>query len=329
MAKTLVDFRAEQGLYLKDLATVLEMSEDELRIIEESGTVPEELGQRLILEYALPEDYFSAPILTEQNTKETPKSPTRYFLKVSVVYYLLSALVASVPMYIYTIGSMIMSFVSFAIDKEFEPFSTSSPLFSVFNSIWLLAVEIIGCILFANYILKHTTYTGDIKKYQFLHNPVPSGAIAFISVLMGFITTFSFKAEGGATTTYFIWQSINLVVSLVGVVLTIFIHMQLLKTAIEEDVVKKQKTLKTFAIIITVSSVLSFVLTIISAILLNESATFVIIRRFFVYGLYIAVAWAVALVNPDDEKKCKIAYTILPLVSICQSVVFSIIGVFI
>ena len=44
MAKTLVDFRAEQGLYLKDLAAILEISEDELRTIEASGTVPAETG---------------------------------------------------------------------------------------------------------------------------------------------------------------------------------------------------------------------------------------------------------------------------------------------
>ena len=75
MAKTLVDFRAEQGLYLKDLAAILEISEDELRTIEESGTVPAEIGQRLILHYAWPEDYFSIPAYNHGKTSKMKKTP--------------------------------------------------------------------------------------------------------------------------------------------------------------------------------------------------------------------------------------------------------------
>ena len=44
-------------------------------------------------------------------------------------------------------------------------------------------------------------------------------------------------------------------------------------------------------------------LTLVSQILLQDFRILIIIRRIFVYGLYIAVAWAVALTNPDDEKK--------------------------
>ena len=86
MAKTLVDFRAEQGLYLKDLAAILEISEEELRAVEESGTVPAEIGQRLILHYALPEDYFSLPDYNHRKVnsiKKTPEKPMRYFEIVS------------------------------------------------------------------------------------------------------------------------------------------------------------------------------------------------------------------------------------------------------
>lgn len=327
MAKTLVDFRAEQGLYLKDLAAILEISEDELRTIEESGTVPAEIGQRLILHYALPEDYFSLPAYNHVRVaplKTSPPNPTKYFLKVTIVYYLLSALASSVPMF----ASYIELFVGiFNPDSNFS--IMDSPIYIVFSSIWSIAVSIFGCILFANHILKNTTFTGDIKKYQFLHYSIPSGMIAFISMLTAFITTHTFDPVTGINGTYFLWQGFNLMVSLISMALVVAIHVKLLNTAIEEDATKRQKTLKTFAIIVTVSSVLAFVLTLISQILLQDFRILIIIRRIFVYGLYIAVAWAVAFTNPDDEKKCKVAYTILPLISICHSFAFTLIGLFV
>lgn len=327
MAKTLVDFRAEQGLYLKDLATILEMSEDELRAVEESGTVPAEIEQKLILHYALPEDYFSLPAYNHVRVapiKKSPQNPTKYFVKVTIAYYLLSALASSVPMF--------MSYIDLFVGI-FNPNSNFSimdnPIYTIFSSVWGIAVSIFGCILFADHILKNTTFTGDIKKYQFLHYAIPSGAIAFVSMVTAFITTHTFDPVTGVNATYFLWQGFNLIVSLISMALVVAIDVKLLNTAIEEDNAKKQKTLKTFAIIVTISSVLAFVLTIVSQILLQDFRILVIVRRIFVYGLYIAVAWAVAFTNPDDEKKCKIAYTILPLVSICHGFVFTIIGLFV
>lgn len=327
MAKTLVDFRAEQGLYLKDLAAILEISEDELRTIEASGTVPAEIGQRLILHYALPEDYFSLPAYNHVRVaplKKTPQNPIKYFLKVTIVYYLLSALASSVPMF----ASYIELFVGI-----FNPNSNfsimDSPIYTAFSSIWSIAVSIFGCILFADHILKNTTFIGDVKKYQFLHYSIPSGMIAFISMFTAFITTHTFDPVTGINGTYFLWQGFNFVVSLISMALVVAIHVKLLNAAIEEDREKKQKTLKTFAIIVTVSSILAFVLTLVSQILLQDFRILIIIRRIFVYGLYIAVAWAVALTDPNDEKKCKLAYTILPLVSIFQPIIFTIIGLFI
>ena len=327
MAKTLVDFRAEQGLYLKDLAAILGISEDELRTIEESGTVPAEIGQRLILHYALPTDYFSAPAynpIQVAPAKITPPNPTKYFLKVIIVYYLLSAFAESVPMF----ASYIDLFVGI-----FNPNSNfsimGSPIYTVFSSVWSIAVSILSCVFLTNYILEKTTFTGDIKKYKFLYFLIPNGAMAGISMLTAFITTHTFDPVTGINATYFLWQGFNFIVSLISMALAVAINVKILNTAIAIDTVKKQKTLKTFAIIVTISSILAFVLTLVSQILLQDFRILIIIRRIFVYGLYIAVAWAVALTNPNDEKKCKVAYTILPLISICHGFIFTLIGLFV
>lgn len=319
MAKTLIDFRAEKGLYLKDVSETTGIPEEELRAVEESGTVPPEIAEIIINDYHLTDTYFTV----EEIGKLTPKNPTRYFIKVSIVYYFLSALVVSVPMVVTYIEIFIKSF---APNSNFS--ITDNPIFTVFNSLWGIACAIFSRTLFANYILKSTTFKGDIKKYQFLHHSIPSGAIAFISMVTAFITTFSYKSEN-MHNSFLLWQFINAVISWIAIGLTIAIHVKLLKTAVETDVSKKQKTLRNFAILVTISSILAFVLTIVSQALLSEWLLLVIIRRIFVYGLYIAVAWAVALTNPEDEKKCKLAYTILPLVSICHSIIFTIIGLFV
>lgn len=110
MAKTLVDFRAEKGLYLKDLAVALGMTEDELRTVEESGAVPEELGQRIIAQYALPADYFAEPIKIQINSvKKTPKNSTTYFFVAALVWGLITGAIASIPTYISMIATSIVS----------------------------------------------------------------------------------------------------------------------------------------------------------------------------------------------------------------------------
>ncbi len=321
MAKTLIDLRAEKGLYLKDVAENTGIPEEELAAIEQSGKVPPDIAQILIDTYYLPDTYFAEIVVS---SKVQPKSPMKYFFGVSFVYSILSGIVAGIPLFI---GMMISFVISFVGRGEVDLSVTSNPIFTVFNSIWTSAVSLIACIMFANFILKRTHYTGDIKKYQFLHYAIPSGVIAAISMASAYITEFTlrFKLEENIAVALGI-EAIGLVFSLAVTLISIYISALLLKTAIEEDREKKFKTLKTLAIIVTVSSIIAYILTILSNVIFEYSNFFVLVRRFFIYGLYIAVAWAVALNKTDDEKKNKIVFIILPLISILQSVVFSIIG---
>lgn len=310
MAKTLVDFRAEKGLYLKDIATETGVPEEELKAIEESGVMPGSVATKLIELYYLPDDYFTA-----DGSMVQLKNPRGYFTKVSIVYYLIIVLLSTVPVY----ANMIATSLNVAQDS----------LASVFSSVWLTAVELIGCILFANYVIKKINYVGDIKKYQFLHYTHTSGVSAVLSIISGMITTFSYDAQQGVNSAFFIWQGVSSIISLLGIVIAIMVHVKLLTTAIDEDITEKKKSLKSFAVIVTVSSLMAFALTIISMIIQGNMDSFVIIRRIFVYGLYIAVAWMVTIVKPEDEMKSKFAYTILPLISIVQGFVFSVIGAFV
>lgn len=321
MAKTLIDLRAEKGLYLKDVAENTGIPEEELAAIEQSGKVPPDIAQILIDTYYLPDTYFAEIVIS---SKVQPKSPMKYFFGVSFVYSILSGIVAGIPLFI---GMMINFVISFVGRGEVDLSVTSNPIFTVFNSIWTSAVSLIACIMFASFILKRTHYTGDIKRYQFLHYAIPSGVIAAISMASAYMTEFAFrlKLEENLTVALGI-EVIGAVFSLAVTLISVYISALLLKTAIEEDNEKKFKTLKILAIIVTVSSIIAYILTILSNVIFEYSNFFVLVRRFFVYGLYIAVAWAVALNKTGDEKKNKIVFIILPLISILQSIIFSIIG---
>lgn len=320
MAKTLVDFRAEKGLYLKDVAENTGIPEEELKAVEESGAVPPHIAQILIDTYYLPDTYFAELVI---QSKVQPKSPMKYFFGVSFVYSILSGIVAGIPLYIGMIINLIVSLVG----REVVNFSaTGNPIFTIFNSIWMSAVSLIACIMFANFILKRTHYTGDIKKYQFLHYAIPSGVVAAFSMASASMTTLSYYLNSDENLAGALGvEAIGLVFSLTSALVGYYVHALLLKTAIEEDTENKFKTLKKLAIFTTVSSVLALVITIVAFVLEDNFDVFVVIRRIFVYGLYIAVAWAVALTKTDDEKKNEIVFTILPLISILHPIVFSII----
>lgn len=326
MAKTLIDFRAEKGLYIKDIAENTGIPEEELMAVEQSGTVPPDIAQILIDTYYLPDTYFAEIVIS---SKVQPKSPMKYFFGVSFVYSILTGIVVSAPLFISMIGSFISSLINTMQNGEYAVVTTiDSPFFTVFNNIWRSVVYIISCIMFANFILKRTHYTGDIKKYQYLHYAIPNGITAATLIVSAYMTEFSIRLRLEEKL-FAAWgfDIIGLVISLASFLISVYISALLLKTAIEEDTEKKFKTLKTLAFFVTISSVIESILTILSYVILDYdySNYFVLIRRIFVYGLYIAVAWAVALTKTDDEKKNKIVFTVLPLISILQPIVLTII----
>lgn len=187
MAKTLIDFRAEKGLYLKDVAEAIGVPEDELMAIEQSGTVPAEVGQRIIAQYALPADYFAEPVKVQIHyAKKTPKNSTSYFFVVALVWGLITSTIASIPAYISILATSIFSMASAFGGMAVFNFLASPP-FTIFNSYFPVIINIFSGILLAKFILKNTSYSGDIKKYQFLYPVLPYATILFLSMGMGLI----------------------------------------------------------------------------------------------------------------------------------------------
>lgn len=326
MAKTLIDFRAEKGLYLKDVATALEMSEDELRAVEKSGALPEELGQRIISHYALPADYFAEPMKQEKvkiiTVKKTPAKPVNYFFGVSLVWGLITGAIAAIPSYISMIATTLFS-SAIAGMGVFEILA-STP-FTLFSNYFPTIITIFSGIFLAKYILNNTTYTGDIKKYQFLYPILPDATLLFLSMITGLVyeLIMSKILDGSldaSSPSYLLTAmsgaGFSFVVSVVVMLVSAFVCAKLLDAAITEDEVKKSKFLRTLAIIVTASVVVNTVVYVIRSITAEDFHLVQMLQNILGYVLTVVLAWAVALVKTENKKLELAVYTILPIVAI-------------
>lgn len=326
MAKTLTDFRAEKGLYLKDLAEAIGVPEEELMAIEQSGTVPAEVGQRIIAQYALPADYFAEPVKIQiHSAKKTPKNSTSYFFVVALVWGLITSTIASIPAYISMLATSISSMASAFGGMAVFNFLASPP-FTIFNSYFPVIINIFSGIFLAKFILKNTSYTGDIKKYQFLYPILPGATIMFLSMITGLIYELSMaklldSSADVSSPSYMFARllgtgGLSLVVSIILMLASAFVCAKLLDAAIMNDEAKKSKFFRTLAIIITVSAIISAVVYVIRSVTGDNFHLVQIIQNIIGYALTIALAWAVALVKTDNKKVETVVYTVLPILAI-------------
>ncbi len=323
MAKTLIDFRAEKGLYLKDLAEALGISEDELRAVEQSGAVPAELGQRIIAQYALPADYFAEPVKIHINSaKKTPTNSTKYFFIVALIWGLITSAVASIPAYI----SMFLTSLSSVMGgMGIFAFLSSAPV-QLFNRYFPSIINILSGILLAKFILKNTSYSGDIKKYQFLYPVLPDATILFLSMGMGliyemFISKVLDSSADVNSPAYLLASlggtaGLSLIISVIVMLASAFACAKLLDAAIMNDEVKKSKFLRTLAIVITISTIITAIIYVIRCVTAEDIYIVQMIQNILGYILTIVLAWAVAVVKADNKKVGLAVYTILPILAI-------------
>lgn len=323
MAKTLIEFRAEKGLYLKDVAEKIGVTEEELANVEKLNGVPDYIVEKLSVAYNLPENYFLGEKV-EQSTKPI-KSLKSYFFKTSLLWYFVFTLILSVPVAIVTyitpfltnlFGLTVTSFVRNGLD--------------FLADIITVGATIVYCNMFAKHIMKKTGLSGDIYKYRYLYEVIPSGAVAAISILTALISTMTLKEALADESKVYLMQIgyvFSLIVSLILMVIAAFVMASLLNTAVMDDEILKAKRHKTMAIIVTVSSVLAYILTIYANNLEPFPTYDAIIRRIFVYGIYIAVAWLVYLAKDNNKTKISFAFEILPIISIVDILLFDLISI--
>lgn len=253
-----------------------------------------------------------------EKTDKPIKNLKAYFFKTSLIWYIILVLILSAPVSISAFITPILSGLSGTMMRD---------VLDILVDVITVVINIMYCNMFAKYIIKKTELNGDIFKYRYLYYVIPSGVVAGISILSGLVTTLAYTTIIDDATKSFLLPvagGINIVLSVVSVVLVALVMASLLNTAIVSDAERKIKTHKIMAVIVTVSCVLALALTIFANTLEMYPIYDTIIRRIFIYGVYIAIAWLVCFVKNDDQKKGEIVFTILPLISILDSLVYGL-----
>ncbi len=322
MAKTLIQFRAEKGLYLKDVAEAIGISEEELSKIETLNGIPDYIVEKLIVAYNLPENYFSGEKI-EQPIKPI-KNLKSYFFKTSLIWQFLFSFVISIPMWIRMVLTPVISLNAGALGL-----TVFEHIFDIADGAFGVVAIIIYCNMFAKHIMKKTGLKGDIYKYRYLYEVIPSGVVAAISIITALITTIAYKQSIADESNYYmipIAYSVTFVISVISMVLVALVMASLLNAAVMDDAARKAKRHKTMAIIVTISSILAYALTIYANSLEQYPTYNAIIRRIFVYGIYIAVAWLIYFAKDSNKNKESFAFEILPIISIVDTLLFDIIS---
>lgn len=154
MAKrTIEDFRAEYGVWQNELAERLGIEQAQLEAAEQAETAPEELAEKIIRLYSLPGDYFTFDP-SARELRFTPKRPFLYFAGVCVVWF--AAL------------NFILALISFPniIISVLHP-ESQSVLLDLLTEFCSTAVYIFSGIYLTSFIIKKTSYSPSIRKYDY------------------------------------------------------------------------------------------------------------------------------------------------------------------
>ena len=333
IGKTLSEFRAEYGLYLKDIAEKIGVSEEELQSVEDSNLVPNEIAERLVVAYNLPENNFAKPIFKSR------KVTKKHFLKISLIYQIIIAFIGAIPIAVgstlVTLGSMLDSnAISEAALWVNDAYYIVSPV-----------VKIVGCILLGKYLTEKTGYIGDFNRYKFLYAVVPGASAVAISTLGNFIVGLiadylrDTPEDFSSIVLTMVATAVSAIFSVLGMAAIAVVLAMLMNMVIEHNKERARLIFKKIAIFTTISSMVAFVIEYFNTRLIwyeggfhwTTAYSFDPIEKLLPYALNLAIVWLVysIMINNNNPKKEKWAFKILPLISILGIMIelaFSLIG---
>ena len=263
-------------------------------------------------------------------SKKTPDNPIKYFTIVSLVAFLIKDLVVALPSSLYSWIIMFISFSSSAIGNNVD-LSQQYPVWNILDVIFGSIITILFGILFVMYITNKTTFEGSINKYRFLYYSWPFVATGFILDIVGLISSVvllnvqknDVSVAGVGITLAF--TSIVSVISFGVTILSAYLCARLLNSAATGDEKNQEKELRFLAGFVTISSIISLIVFIVRVIVLNDFSIFTTIVTVVSKVISVAVIWIVAKVKPKDVKSENLIFTVLPIIAICDSILYSII----
>lgn len=306
--KTLYVFRAENGIWRNELSKKIGIDEQTLKQIEDAPEVPQEIAEKVVVAYGLPEDYFTV----DPNAKDKrykPKNPFKYFLKVSLIWELLIALIFAVVMFPTTMAGVLGS--------------GDNPLFDLLETVCRALIIAFSGVYLTSHIVKKTVYGKQITQYDYIYPYLPAQIAISLKIIVELVPAiFSQKTDN-----VILPIIIGAVYGVVALVIQGVFTAVLLKSRVEEDEKKRTKTVKKLAVLAIISTAI-YTLFFISASMVSSGAiaTLQLITLCLELVLLILVSFGIIIGEKRYPKLNKLWFVALPLVAMLLPTLLNVVG---
>ena len=307
--KTLYVFRAENGIWRNELSKKIGIDEQTLKQIEDAPEVPQEIAEKVVVAYGLPEDYFTV----DPNAKDKrykPKNPFKYFLKVSLIWELLIALIFAVVMFPTTMAGALGS--------------GDNPLFDLLETICKALIIAFSGVYLTSHIVKKTVYGKQITQYDYIYPYLPAQIAISLKIIVELVPAiFSQKTDN-----VILPIIIGAVYGVVALVIQGVFTAVLLKSRVEEDEKKRTKTVKKLAVLAIISTTV-YTLFVISASMVSSGAVapLQLATLLLELVLLILVSFGIIIGEKRYSKLNKLWFVALPLVAMLLPTLLNVIGI--
>lgn len=319
LSNRIYELRTQKGLSQKELGAILGVSNKAVSKWETGTAIPKtETLIKLAEVFEISTEELLGTVCKDENIKEriayrtsasvaqkSPKEIKKYFLKVSVVFNVILTVSMILPM----VAVAIIEFFAFSFDTLY------------ITLILGMLINTFGYIKLGKYLTEKSGLVGDFNKHCLLYYVVPNSAVAFISA----ISTTLLYLEANHTVSYWTGKGLSTLVSFIATVLSIIVMIVLMNISIEQDLEKRRKTLKTIAIIVTISSLAGYILEGFNDYMdfgyFNGITPF---EDFLFLCIDIAIVWLIYSIKESNPKIEKIAFVILPIVTMWGPIILKI-----
>lgn len=286
--KTLYDFRAENGIWRREVAEKTGINEEILEKVEQQYDVPEEIAEKVVEAYNLSPDYFTFDPEAKE-LRYTPEKPFAYFLNVVIIWQILIVLLYMLITFPTTMAGMLQS--------------AGEGVFQLLEDVCKVVITAFSGVYLSSYIIKKTSYGKEISQYDFIYPYLP----AQITVCIGIISKLTPMAFSNNMTALVVLSS---VISIGSLVLQGIATAYLLKSRVEND----EKTVKRVSFLAIGSWVIYIAFYAIIAITSKtELSPFKVVMFALEFVLLLAVIFGLLVGSKKIPKLNKLWYEFLPI----------------
>ena len=306
--KTLYVFRAENGIWRNELSNKIGVDEQTLKQIEDEPEVPQEIAEKVVAAYDLPEDYFTV----DPNAKDKrykPKNPFKYFLKVSLVWEFLIAIIFAVVMFPTTMAGAFGA--------------GDNPLFNLLETLCKALIIAFSGIYLTSHIVKKTVYGKQVTQYDYIYPYLPAQIALSLKIVVQLVPTLLSQK----TDNPIVLIAVSGVYGFVALVIQGIFTAVLLKSRVEEDEKKRTKTVKKLSVLAIISTTV-YTLFVISASMVSSGAVapLQLATLLLELILLIAVAFGIIIGEKRFSNLNKLWFVVLPLTAMLLPTFINVIG---